>query len=280
MTQDVARPAEDGGDLEAGVRYYLFIGCAGLLTLWLGMSQEFGILALVPVLMGALGLARYLAPASWRGVESINKTLPSYAMLPLMLISLVILELFLGYSPWGTTSFLLASDLLIGIGFVSYMLGLYRVDALRAQAVPTDSRPAPNRAQRNEAPPVRPGHFFAPRELLWPALVIPLSIVAGQLCWQWIAAGSEWSLYDSPPVQLGTRDTVWRLLSLTWLLGVGALILTAAGGIMRLYRMSGAEAQMLSQDILWIETRGEQRQINRWLAWLRRKRGRKSGEIP
>src|SRR5262249_17355449 len=137
-------------------------------------------------------------------------------------------------------------------------------------------RPARSGAEK---PPRRSAHLFQTSELRWPTLALLLCVFAGQLCWQWVVSSSRWSLLDPPPQQFGMRDTLWRLFSLTWLLGVGAILVVGAGGIMRLYRLSGDEGRMLTLDALWLETRGEQRRINRWLAWLRRKRGRKLGEL-
>jgi hypothetical protein len=266
-------------ELEEGVRYYLFIGCLGLLVLWLGLSQDFGIFALVPVLMGLVGLAPNLVPVNWTRAGDLGKRVPSLVMPPLMLLIVVIFELFFGYSRWGAADFLLLSDLLVAAGMLAYFLGQYRLYGLRSQAVPPDTRVRPGGGEGDESD-ARPTHLFQPRELRWPALVLPLCLIAGQLLWQWVTSSGEWTLVDAPPEQLGMRDTIWRLFSLVWLLGVGAIVLVGAGGIMRLYRMSGYEARMIAQDALWTETRGEQRRQNRWLTWVRRKRARKTGELP
>jgi len=268
-------------ELELGARAYIFIGCAGLLVLWMGLSQDFGVLGLMPVLLGLLGLAPGLVPMDWKTAARVSRRVPSPWMPPLMLLSLVILHLFFGFPPLGAggtgyDSFILG-DLMIATGLLTYLLGQYRLYALRAHAVPPDPRLV---RDGNDEPEVRPAQLFQVRELRWPLIVVPACVLLSQLLWRWVASASEWRLLDIPPLKFGLQDSLWRLFSLIWLLGVGTMILLGAGGIARLYRMSGAEARMTAQDVLWLETRGEQRRINRWLAWLRRKRGRKSGELP
>jgi len=39
-------------------------------------------------------------------------------------------------------------------------------------------------------------------------------------------------------------------------------------------QMTRAEAELMLQDILWRETRREQRRIGRWLAWSRNRQDR------
>jgi hypothetical protein len=39
--------------------------------------------------------------------------------------------------------------------------------------------------------------------------------------------------------------------------------------------MTAEEATLFLQDVLWKETRGEQRRLNRWSAWARLRHNRK-----
>jgi hypothetical protein len=268
-------------DLELGVRVYIFLGCAGLLVLWMGLSQEYGALGLIPVLLGLLGIAPAFVPVEWKTAGEVGKRVPSHWMPPLVLLGLVLLQIFFRFPRFESAglffNLFIASDLMIAAGLLCYLTAHYRLAVLRSQAVPADPRPL--KTSTNE-PEVRPAHLFQKRELRWPAIILPSCLLAGQLFWQWVAAAGHWTLHDFLPPQLGMRDTIWRMGSLIWLLGIGTVLIVGAGGIMRLYRFSGDEARMIAQDVLWLETRGEQRRINRWLAWLRRNRGRKSGELP
>lgn len=62
---------------------------------------------------------------------------------------------------------------------------------------------------------------------------------------------------------------VVQLLQMAWGL---ALALFLAGQLFRFWRFLQMEcmtARVFLQDVLWHETRGEQRRIGRWLAWFR-----------
>ena len=59
---------------------------------------------------------------------------------------------------------------------------------------------------------------------------------------------------------------------------LGGLGLFVAVGVTRYWiwrRMTLAEATLFLQDVQWQETRGEQRRLNRWLAWARLRQGRR-----
>jgi hypothetical protein len=89
----------------------------------------------------------------------------------------------------------------------------------------------------------------------------------------WIALGlMVWSVTLRGPANPGLKPAVWQAALLVWLIGLTPYV--AASGISYWQRrhMSVAEATMYLQDQLWAETRREQRRLNRWLAWARRRK--------
>src|SRR5262249_13350429 len=107
------------------------------------------------------------------------------------------------------------------------------------------------------------------------------SLSRGQMFWYWIVSGGDIEVADErPPHLFGMSETAWRFASLIWLLGIGVILLVGFLGTLRTYRMTPDEARMVGQDVIWVETRGEQRRITRWTAWARRKWFRKTGQQP
>src|SRR4051812_19381623 len=99
--QTVEPVEERDSFLEPGVRWYLFLACAGLLVIWLILTGKFGIFALVPVLAGAAGVARFLVPPNWGAVSRALRK-PLYWMPVLVLLSILLFEIMFGYPPLDT----------------------------------------------------------------------------------------------------------------------------------------------------------------------------------
>lgn len=263
-------------ELPPTVRYYLFMACAGLLAMGLALFEKIDVFTAIPVLFGALGLLPALAPAGTAAARLARK-FPAHLMPPLVVFSLVLVAL--GYS-WDGRGVLMFTDILTCTGLLAYLAGQYRLLGLCAAAVPTDPRPRAGKTPFEE-PETWPGALSAPRE--WPrlAVALPLALILGQLFWYWILSGGAWDLGDEPaPYRLDLGERAWRFASLVWLLGVGAVVLVSFLGVLNTYRMMPDEARMVGQDVLWTETRGEQRRIARWAAWARRRWFRKAGQQP
>lgn len=262
--------------LPAGIRYYLFVGLAGLIVLWLMLTEKFGLFALVPVLLGALGMAGYLIPPNW-GTLSQTLRRPLTAMPVFVLLSILVFEVFLGYLPWRyDTGLFRLDDLLIGTALLAYMASQYRLFSLGYAAVPPDPRPRPDRASGDEPDP-RPGESVSPGELVWLAGIVGAALLLGQLMWLFVTR--EWVITEEgEPERVGIPVVPWRMILLVWMLGVGMIVLTGLFRVLRAYRQSDEEARMVLQDALWSETRGEQRRSARWIAWARRQVEREQRE--
>ena len=83
-----------------------------------------------------------------------------------------------------------------------------------------------------------------------------------------------WSWLRRRETELEVADAAWQGMLVLWLVGGGVLAVAAMLRYLALRRLTAPEAALYLQDVLWRETRGEQRRLNRWLAWawLRRRR--------
>ncbi|HEV3143257.1 MAG TPA: hypothetical protein VGZ47_05160, partial [Gemmataceae bacterium] len=249
--------------LAPAFRFYLFVGLIGLLLIWLGLFQKGHFLfAFIPALNGLAGMAPYLLPPRWKYLTTSRWLL----WMPFLLLGfLFFIEAMFGYG-WAPHlhNFELA-DLLLAPGLLAYLAAQFRLYSLAGGLAPVDRRPRPDTIGGDEPEP-RPPASFAPAEL-WPlAWGIPLVVLAGQLIW-WLVTSRETlptSGYAGAPLDMERHH--WRIFALIWILGGGAILIAGFLKIMRMYRMSAAEAGMIAQDSVWAETRGEQRRTSRWLA--------------
>jgi len=265
-------------DLTPIVRYYLFAASIGLLLLWLAMFERgFELFSLAPVLLGALALAPSLVPPDWKRVQFLRRM--PVGLLPLLVVFLVApMEIL--FSPGRPQSdFFRLSDVLLTAGLLTYLVPQYRLIGLRGSIVPADPRPRADRlgGDELETRPIetaRPGEW---KHLFW---LLPVCLIVGQLAWRWVTLGDTWNFGFEEVKRLDITRTWWRMYVLVWILGITGLLLAGGISILRLYRMTTAEAAMAGQETLWNETRGEQRRIHRWLAWMRRKKARETGLLP
>jgi hypothetical protein len=178
----------------------------------------------------------------------------------------------------GLTQFasLEVSDVVMCAAVLAYVVAHYRLQGLLQNVIPLDPR-------RREGPPR--WHFWrfywlprlaperrsprgiSPYEIPLLLLTLPAAALAAQMVWAGLTRGAE-------PLEL--PPPLWRILLIAWVLGMGLFLLAAAMQQWKRRRMSPEEAALMLQDILWFETRREQRRINRWLAWAHlRRRQRK-----
>ena len=96
-----------------------------------------------------------------------------------------------------------------------------------------------------------------------------------------VGAALFWSWLQGQETDLVILDTAWQGILVLWLLGGAVLAAASVLRYLALRRMTPAEAELYLQDVLWRETRGEQRRLNRWLAWawLRRRRREEKEEV-
>lgn len=161
--------------------------------------------------------------------------------------------------------FLDVGDVVLCLATLTYLVGQYRLHGLWFNVLPND----PRQTQPPHPHPLSPGgeretgqarteKSMTPAELMWLVIPIPFFAVAAELFA--LALKQHWDLVGFPPR--------WRqFLAIAWLV---LLVMFACAHAFRYWRrlhMDHASAQLLLQDVLWHETRGEQRRVNRWFAW-------------
>jgi hypothetical protein len=254
---DAPRPT-----IRVGPIHYQILAGAGLLLIFLAQLDQ-GMYSgnLLVVCIGLLGIV-----SKWR-------------IAPLLLLGALAaaqighhLMIYRDFATEDRRPLLHLRDLLLAIGLVAHIAANCRLQSLWAHIVPADPRQRERQQRRAGSSrryvhvPVRQkrsSRLLTPQEIAAFVLLLPAWALVGQALWFFIAQPwpNAYSVFDSP--------RALRLLSLAWLLIVGMLMTGTVLAHWRRRQMDRAAAQMGLQDILWRETRREQRRIFRWLAWRR-----------
>jgi hypothetical protein len=137
----------------------------------------------------------------------------------------------------------------------------YRVQGLTGSILPRERVGRGEPAKGAQTPAVKRGaRLVSPVEVSWLVLSLPIWAFLSQIVW--VRLPTQIKLLNLHP-------KVWQGILLSWGIAVGLLL---AAGILRqlqLRRMRREEALLVMQDMLWDETRSEQRRIQGWLAWSR-----------
>lgn len=158
------------------------------------------------------------------------------------------------------------SDFLLALGVLIYAAAQYRLQGLTWRLFPrVRQRKAPPATKKEEEMARRSPGLVTASEVVMMLAGLALCGIAAALFWDWLQ-GQE--------TDLVILDTAWQGILVVWLVGGAVLVIAAGLRYLALRRLTAAEARLYLQDVLWRETRGEQRRLNRWLAWawLRRRR--------
>jgi hypothetical protein len=148
------------------------------------------------------------------------------------------------------------------LAVLAYCGAQFRLQGLTFHAFPFDPRYEPRGDNGAPRPQARATRLADRAEVGRFLLSLPAWVLVGQVAW--IFVGASWSLLDWPP-------RVSRILLIAWALAGGLGLCASLLRLWRRYQQSVAEAAVFLQDALWRETRGDQRRLNRWLAWARLK---------
>jgi hypothetical protein len=172
------------------------------------------------------------------------------------------------------------SDLALAAGVVLYLAGVYRLQSLTSTIFSVDPRRRPLTARtwagaeytRRASPRRwRSANLVLPVEIYFLLAAVAGSAAAALLVWLFVGTRES-------PFRLLTHGP-WRALLLTWVIGVGLLVSTGILTYLGWQRMSPEEATLFLQDTAWRETLREQRRVTSWLAWMRRRRKKREGQI-
>jgi hypothetical protein len=155
-------------------------------------------------------------------------------------------------------------DMMTCMAGLVFFIGYYRLQGLWFGVLPPDARPS---AKKDGPPKARSESSLSPPELLALIFTVPGFALAAQLAY--LVLRQRWQLLELPPA--------WRqFLFVAWTLLLTMFLAAQAFRYWRRVRMDRATARVMLQDILWNETRGEQRALHRWLAWAKlRERNKK-----
>lgn len=152
--------------------------------------------------------------------------------------------------------FLDVADVLLCIAMLTCLIGQYRLHGLWFGVLSADPRQPAAAQARSEA-------SLSASELL--ALIFPVPIFALLAEFVALLLKQHWTLIDLPPR--------WQqFLAVAWAILLALFLAAHAFRYWRRQQMDRVSAQVLLQDVLWHETRGEQRRINRWLVWKKLRR--------
>jgi hypothetical protein len=139
------------------------------------------------------------------------------------------------------------SDVLLCMAVLAYVIGQYRLNGLRFGITP--------HASHNEP---RSQDSLSAAELVALVFPVPLAALVAELVL--LLLRQRWEM-------LGL-DAQWRqIFALTWAIVIGLFVAAQAFRYWRRLQMDRAMALLALQDVVWNETRGEQRRIFRWIVW-------------
>ncbi len=145
--------------------------------------------------------------------------------------------------------FLAPNDVFLCMAVLTYVIAHYRLFTLRFGVLPGKERP-------------RSEESLNAVELAALIFPVPLSVLAAELAA--LLLKLQWEL-------LGLPQRWKQLVVLMW---VVIVVMFVAGHLFRFWRrlqMTRPLALLALQDILWNETRDDQRRIARWIVWRRQK---------
>ena len=240
---------------DPGVRRYLAIALVALAVIGVMMLQRTsGLIAFIPVLAGLAGALSGFGPILLVFAVAVCLNVPGFT---------------------AATSRSPIADGLLCAAVLGYVTAHYRMQSLLVQAFPPDPRNRKESTGRQMfgllpkrgrlKPPRRDSELVTTAEIgnaLWS---LPLWAILAQYVWTVLPNG---------PRNLDLPPALWRAVMLAWLFGLVLFVVFGLLGYSCACRMTPDEATILLQDTLWAETRREQRRLNRWLVWQRRRKER------
>jgi hypothetical protein len=258
---DPSTPRENSLANPAVLTYFLVCVSALLVIVLLELERGFDLFIVLPLMFGGIGLLLRSGLAS--------------LMLVLALAGKIILtqKFTLGALAWGKfyiPRFRGASDMMLAGAVLAYVMAHCRLTGLARSILPSDPRyrePRPRRdwfgGTEREIRQYRTPALVGPVEWALFLVALPVWGLLGQLVW--LTFPGTWTYLELPP-------WVWRLIVPAWVLATVLILASSFLGYWGRRNMTAREGQLLLQDVLWHDTRREQRSVNRWLAWDRKRR--------
>jgi hypothetical protein len=148
------------------------------------------------------------------------------------------------------------ADVMLCIAMLAYMIGHYRLLGLWFGLLPADAR-------QSADDQARAASSLSAAELV--ALIVPIPAYALIAQLASFAVKQPWTFIELTPR--------WKqFLVVAWAILFGMFLAAHFFRYWRRLQMGRFTAQLLLQDELWQQTRGEQRRIQRWIVWKRLKK--------
>ncbi len=242
-----------------GERDYLLLSLASLLVIVVVLvEQGLGLWSAIPLVMGAIGVL-----------------IPGSISVPFVLLGILFL---ISLQPWivgvwfgWDTEPAWPLVLIMAAAVLGYVAGHTRLLTIRRFAVPPDPRrelsPKAERARRRWLLPMtaakRPG-LLPSGEIVRLLVTVPVFVLFAFLIWLNVVLERHGNPIF-PPI-------LWRIVVLIWSAAIVLLLLYTVLAYLRQALASREQSLLYLQDQLWSATRGEQRRIHSWTAWVELRR--------
>jgi hypothetical protein len=168
------------------------------------------------------------------------------------------------------------TDLILAVAVVAYVAAQLRLQTLTRFAVPPDPRrqfrPPGKRVKGRWLLPTEPAHRTTaegnPGEVVLLLIGAAIFVLVASLLWFRLAS-------ESPPMWVDFPPPLWHIVVVVWSTVLALAAMHAFLAYLGRTYAGRDESLLYLQDQLWTATRGEQRRLNRWLAWARLRRQRK-----
>jgi hypothetical protein len=148
------------------------------------------------------------------------------------------------------------ADVLMCVAGLTYFIAHYRLNGLWHGVLPADPRVP--KALAGKPPLARSEESLSVAELAALVFTVPAFAVLAQF--GFFLLQQRWGLLEQAPR--------WRpILLAAWTVVLTMFLVAHVFRYWRRLQMDRVSAMLLLQDMLWHETRGEQRRVNRWVAW-------------
>jgi hypothetical protein len=246
-----SRPWREPGSIQ-----YLAFCAIALAAIWLVLIFErFGIWSLLPIAAGVLGAATRLGPI-------------------LLALAVAMAVNFSPHQPFSGNTTILVPDLILSAAVLAYALGHYRLQAMMLHIFPEPKIAEDNNKEASSIV-ARDRSRRAPglvtrQEITWALVSLAGAGLLGQWVWRKLPGGIGNPRFNPPEI--------WKAILFVWVVGGSMFLVASLLALWRYRQMTPQEAALLLEDLVWEDTRGEQRRIARWLTWAKIKRSK--GESP
>jgi hypothetical protein len=157
-------------------------------------------------------------------------------------------------------------DLVLSGAVLGYMVCHARLQSLTKNIFPSDIRGGVVQLENQTSSHRRATGLVTSAEVSTLVIALPLWALAATI------ARAIWPAKWPDPI----RPEVWNAIVVCWIAALALICARIVLSYWQLRHMSAPEAQLMLQDVLWPETRREQRRVNRWRVWYQRRQQEKN----